>query len=39
MELGVAMRLVDLCTFVAEHDDHHLALIHWLLRASSEVDG
>jgi uncharacterized damage-inducible protein DinB len=22
------MRLVDLCLFAAEHDDHHLALIH-----------
>ncbi len=26
------MRLVDLCLFAAEHDDHHLALIHELLR-------
>jgi uncharacterized damage-inducible protein DinB len=26
------MRLVDLCFFAAEHDDHHLALIHDLLR-------
>jgi uncharacterized damage-inducible protein DinB len=24
------MRLVDLCFFVAEHDDHHLATIRWL---------
>jgi uncharacterized damage-inducible protein DinB len=24
------MRLVDLCFFFAEHDDHHLALIHQL---------
>ena len=29
------MRLVDLCHFAAEHDDHHLALIHELLRDSS----
>jgi uncharacterized damage-inducible protein DinB len=26
------MRLVDLCYFAAEHDDHHLALIHDLLK-------
>jgi len=26
------MRLVDLCFFAAEHDDHHLAAIHALLR-------
>jgi hypothetical protein len=26
------LRLVDLCFFSAEHDDHHLALIHELLR-------
>jgi uncharacterized damage-inducible protein DinB len=26
------MRLVDLCFFAAEHDDHHLAAIHDLLR-------
>jgi uncharacterized damage-inducible protein DinB len=25
------MRLVDLCLFAAEHDDHHLAVIHSLL--------
>jgi len=26
------MRLVDMCFFAAEHDDHHLAAIHSLLR-------
>jgi uncharacterized damage-inducible protein DinB len=26
------MRLVDLCFFAAEHDDHHLAAVHNLLR-------
>jgi uncharacterized damage-inducible protein DinB len=26
--LARAMRLVDLCFFAAEHDDHHLAVIH-----------
>ncbi len=30
--LGVPMRLVDLCFFAAEHDDHHLAAIHSMLR-------
>ena len=30
--LNRSMRLVDLCFFAAEHDDHHLALIHELLR-------
>ena len=30
--LGVEMRLVDLCTFMAEHDDHHLAMIQAELR-------
>lgn len=30
--LNVPMRLVDHCFFAAEHDDHHLALIHSLLR-------
>ena len=30
--LKQAMRLIDLCHFVAEHDDHHLAIIHELLR-------
>lgn len=29
--LNVPMRLVDHCFFAAEHDDHHLALIHSLL--------
>ena len=31
--LGVPMRLVDMCYFVAEHDDHHLAAIRVLLAA------
>jgi hypothetical protein len=26
--LNVPMRLVDLCYFCAEHDDHHVAMIH-----------
>lgn len=26
------MRLIDLCTFVADHDDHHLAVITMLMR-------
>ncbi len=30
--LNRPMRLVDLCFFSAEHDDHHLALIRELLR-------
>jgi uncharacterized damage-inducible protein DinB len=30
--LNRPMRLVDLCFFAAEHDDHHLAAIHDLLR-------
>jgi uncharacterized damage-inducible protein DinB len=30
--LNRQMRLVDLCYFAAEHDDHHLAAIHELLR-------
>ena len=34
--LGVAMRLVDLCTFAAEHDDHHMAMIRALLRSTSQ---
>jgi hypothetical protein len=29
--LGIPMRMVDLLVFVAEHDDHHLAEINWLL--------
>lgn len=28
------MRLIDLCFFVAEHDDHHLAIVTRLLRAA-----
>ena len=30
--LNRPMRLVDMCFFAAEHDDHHLAAIHSLLR-------
>lgn len=30
--LNRPVRLVDLCFFAAEHDDHHLAAIHDLLR-------
>jgi uncharacterized damage-inducible protein DinB len=30
--LNRPMRLVDMCFFAAEHDDHHLATIHDLLR-------
>jgi uncharacterized damage-inducible protein DinB len=30
--LGTPMRLLDLAFFIAEHDDHHLAAIHRLLR-------
>jgi uncharacterized damage-inducible protein DinB len=32
--LGTPMRLVDMMFFVAEHDDHHLATITELVRAS-----
>ncbi|MFT5289066.1 MAG: hypothetical protein ACI8QS_000967 [Planctomycetota bacterium] len=28
--LGTPMRLVDMCLFQADHDDHHLASIHML---------
>ncbi|MFQ5608079.1 MAG: DinB family protein [Candidatus Zixiibacteriota bacterium] len=30
--LGTPMRIIDLCVFIAEHDDHHLARINELLR-------
>ena len=30
--LGRAMRLVDLCYFCAEHDDHHVAMIRETLK-------
>jgi len=30
------MRLVDLCFFAAEHDDHHLAVIHALLNPPTD---
>jgi len=33
--LGVSMRLVDLCTFMAEHDDHHLATVRALQRSET----
>ncbi|MEM9025049.1 MAG: DinB family protein, partial [Bacteroidota bacterium] len=29
--LGVPMRMIDLLYFVAEHDDHHIATIHYLI--------
>jgi hypothetical protein len=29
------MRLIDLCFFVAEHDDHHLAIVSRLARRAS----
>jgi hypothetical protein len=32
--LGVPMRLVDHCYFAAEHDDHHLAIVHSLLHGN-----
>jgi hypothetical protein len=33
--LGTPMRLLDHVLFIAEHDDHHLARISWLLRRFS----
>jgi hypothetical protein len=30
--LKISMRLVDLCYFVAVHDDHHLAVIRERLK-------
>jgi hypothetical protein len=30
------MRLVDLCTFAAEHDDHHMAMIRALLGSTRQ---
>jgi uncharacterized damage-inducible protein DinB len=35
--LGQQMRTIDLCLFVAEHDDHHLALMTRLLRQIAGV--
>lgn len=32
--LKMAMRLVDMCFFAAEHDDHHLAVAQELLRGA-----
>ena len=29
--LGIEMRIIDLMYFVAEHDDHHIATIHFLI--------
>lgn len=29
--LGTPLRIIDLCEFCAEHDDHHLARIHELI--------
>jgi uncharacterized damage-inducible protein DinB len=29
--LGTPMKVIDLAFFVAEHDDHHLAQMTWLL--------
>lgn len=28
--LNTPMKIIDLAYFIAEHDDHHLAMIHWL---------
>lgn len=36
--LGTPMRVMDLFTFVAEHDDHHLASIHRLINVSKQND-
>ena len=33
--LNVPMRLVDMCFFQAEHDDHHIARMRWLQRKLS----
>jgi hypothetical protein len=33
------MRLIDLCFFIAEHDDHHLTIISRLLAGTSDKDG
>lgn len=33
--LGVKMRIIDLLYFVAEHDDHHMATINYLLTKSN----
>jgi uncharacterized damage-inducible protein DinB len=35
--LGRPMRLVDLCFFAAEHDDHHLAVVRELVRGSQNL--
>ena len=32
------MRLIDLCFFVAEHDDHHLAIVSRLLAGGTSPD-
>ena len=37
--LGQPMRVIDMAIFAAEHDDHHLARIGELLRASQGAGG
>jgi hypothetical protein len=32
------MRLIDLCFFIAEHDDHHLTIVSRLLAGGSGPD-
>ena len=34
--LKTAMRLVDMILFIADHDDHHLAKIRWIMNESSQ---
>ncbi len=34
--LGKQMRIVDLAYFVAEHDDHHIAVMRWQLNLLKE---
>lgn len=34
--LGIKMRMIDLLYFVAEHDDHHLATINYLLTKNDD---
>jgi hypothetical protein len=31
------MRTIDLCLFVAEHDDHHLVIVHNLWRTVTQT--
>jgi hypothetical protein len=35
--LGTTLRIIDLCEFCAEHDDHHLAKIHELIWSQPKV--